>query len=295
MLYLSRRIKPWAVCTLCVIFCGVATADEPGRTGYSFFGLGLNFIDYEENTARRIDGMLVDIETNTTANVAQQSGAYVAISPNWGFYLISASTLGESRSTENREIDGVIVRSNRVAFEQQRIGFVFSRRLHSNYHILFGAQYGNTEFRRFGVDLKPESTDLGLTGAAFDTGTESETVLDLSAVAGIEKNTVFTLADPGWRYQIQAIIGVPVIQIISNTEISEGKNFTESFNGIQGRLNLSFGYQFSNHIFSALALELSVSQRNAVDREIVDSTGSAEFSENVLVYIFPSVAFYWSF
>ncbi len=279
-----------------VILCTVAAASsDPTRSGYSFFGLGLNYIDYEENTARQIDGQTVDIETNTSVNIAQQSGTYVSFSQDWGFYLASASTLGESKSRENWELNEVVVRSNRVSFEQQRIAFLFSRRFSTNKFWLFGAQYGNTEFRRFATSLTPEADNFGLSGTLFDTGTESETVVELSAVAGYEKNTVFTTDSPGWRYQIQAVIGVPLITSISNTEISDGNLFSQSFNGLLARLNLTSGYQFSKNLFAAVALELSVSQRNAIDREISDSLGLAEFSENSLVYIYPNLSIYWSF
>ncbi len=268
---------------------------EPTRAGYSFFGLGLNFIDYEENSVQRVGEQVVDVETASMVNVAQQSGTYVSFNKDWGFYLITSSTLGESQSEESWEIDNEIVRTNKILFEQQRIGLLLSKHFTSNYYYLFGAQYNNTEFRRFGTALTQSAEDSGLTFESVNLGTESETVLDLAAVVGLEKTTVFTSEQPGWRYQVQAVLGLPLLTNISNTEINDGQSFGEAFNGIfaQGRFN--YGYQFNKSIFLSLNLEVAISQRNRIDRKISDDLGTTEFPSNTLVYFFPSMALYWSF
>ena len=303
---LIRRIKlyirffVWLVC-LALAYSGVnrvavaQSSADPSRAGYSFFGLGFNYIDYEENSARQVAGRVVDVETDSMVNVAQQSGTYVSFNPKWGFYLISSSTLGESQSDESWEIDEVSIQTNKVLFEQQRIALLLSKHFRSNQYFLMGAQYNNTEFRRFGANLTPAAADFGLTEETLNTGTESETVLELAVIAGIEKTTVFTSDQPGWRYQFQAVLGLPLFTNISNTEISDGKTFSQGFNGVFGQGRFNYGYQFNKNIFLSLNLEIALSQRNEIDREVSDSFGITEFPANTLVYIFPSLALYWSF
>ncbi|MFK7992512.1 MAG: hypothetical protein AB8B87_00135 [Granulosicoccus sp.] len=287
---------------ICVVVTDMTTSransepvTKPTRAGYSFFGLGVNFIDYEENSAQRVDGRIVDVETASMVNVAQQSGTYVSFSNEWGFYLITSSTLGESQSEESWVVDDAIIRTNKILFEQQRIGLLLSKHLKSDYYYLFGAQYNNTEFRRFGTTLTPAATDFGLTAESANLGTESETVLDLAAVAGLEKTTVFMSDQPGWRYQFQAVLGLPLLTNISNTEINDGEKFGEGFSGLFGQGRFNYGYQFNKNIFLSLNLEIAVSQRNAIDREISDSVRTTEFPSNTLVYFFPSLSLYWSF
>ncbi len=281
-----------------IVFSGSALAQsgtEFSRAGFSFFGLGLNFIDYEENSARQVGGRTVDVETDSMVNVAQQSGTYVSFNDVWGFYLVSSSTLGESKAEESWEVDESVIRTNKVSFEQQRIAFLLSRQFRSNSYLLAGAQYNNTEFRRFGASLTPAASAFGLTEESISGGTESETVLEISLVAGIEKSTFFTGVAPGWRYHWQVLLGLPLITSIANTEINNAETFSQGFNGVQGQLKFNYGYQFSSNILASVNLELALSRRDSINREVTDSFGITEFPDNTLVYFFPSLALYWSF
>lgn len=277
---------------------GVANASgttTSKRPGYSFFGLGLNVIDYEENTALQVDGGIIDVETDSTVNVTQQSGTFVSFNNDWGFYLTTTSTLGESRANESWEIDETIVRENKVAFEQQRINFVLSRHYKANNYFLFGARYDNTEFKRFAHQLTPSAAGLGLLESSFVPGTESETVLEFSLIGGIERTTLFMTNDPGWRYQAQLIVGIPILSSISNTEINSGEKFTDSFSGFVAQVRTTYGYQFNENLFAGISLDLAISQRNSIDKNVEDATGVNRFPENTLISTFPSVALYWSF
>ncbi len=265
------------------------------RSGYSFFGLGLNAIDYEENFAPEIAGQEVDVETSSILNLAQQSGTFVAFNDKWGFYLVSSSTLGEARSDESWDIGDTSIRNNKISIEQQRIAFLLSKHFRSDQYFIFGAQYHNTEFRRFAATLTPAAAQFNVDDSVIDAGTESESLLELTAVVGIEKTNVFASAEPGWRHQFQLLLGVPVLTTISNTNISDGKSFNQSFNGFFGYSRLNYGYQFNKNIFVSLNLDLAISNRNAIDRVVRDSFGETQFPSNTLLHVFPSLALYWSF
>jgi len=272
-----------------------AAESVAGRAGYSFFGAGSDFMDYEENTTRQIAGETIDVETSIGLNFTQQSGAYVAVNQDWGFYLVTASTLGESGSDEAWQIDDTTVRTNKVSFERQRLGFLATYRIASKDFLLFGAQYGNTEFKRFAASLTPEAAAFGIDETTFSAGTVSENVWDLSLVAGYEWSTLFDSAAAGWRYQLQLIAGVPLTTSITNTDVNEGESFSAGFNGLQLRLNWVYGYQFSENVLAAFSLELGFARRNAISRDFADASGITEFPENTLIYSYPSVVVYWSF
>jgi len=265
------------------------------REGYSFFGAGYDFLDYEENTALKIGLDTIDIETNSALNFTQQSGAYVAVNNDWGFYLVTASTLGDSSSDETWDIGAITVRANKVSFDRQRLGFLASRRFSRIGYFLFGAQYGSTEFNRFAAKLTPQAADFGIDENTFSAGTVSEKVWDLSLAGGYEWNTIFTQKEPGWRYQLQLIAGVTVISHITNTDVNEGSSFSESFNGFQVRLNWAYGYQFNDNMMIAFSLEAGFSRRNAINRDFSDASGIVEFPESNLFYFYPSLVALWSF
>ena len=283
--------------TICLFSMALKAADSDvgARPGYSFFGLGPNFVSYEENTTLQIDDSVVDVETETTINTTQQSGTYVSFSKDWGFYLTTSSTLGESSSEERWLVGETTIRSNRVSFEQQHIGFVLSRRYKSNYSVLFGAQYDNTEFKRFAHQPTPAASEFVQDENFSDPGTESETVLELSFVAGLEKTTIFQTTQPGWRYRTRVLFGSPVLTRISNTEVNDGKSFSEEFNGLVLHARATYGYQINANLFAGINIDLAVSKRNAIDRGVADSAGITRFPKNTLIYLFPSLSLYWSF
>ncbi len=266
-----------------------------GREGYSFFGAGFDILDYEENTTPIIAGKSIDVETDSALNFTQQSGAYVAIDDDWGFYLVTSSTLGESSSAEEWLIDEVRVRTNKVSFERQRLGFLASHRMSESGFLLFGAQYGKNEFKRFAAKLTPQAADYGIDETTFSAGTVSENVWDLSLVAGYESSTIFNSRQPGWRHQLQLTGGIPLYTNITNTDVNEGSSFSESFNGFQLRLNWVYGYQFNDDMILAFSFDMGYSQRDAISRDFIDDSGATEFPESNLLYIYPSVLALWSF
>ena len=123
---------------------------------------------------------------------------------------------------------------------------------------MFGAQYGKIEIKRFAAKLTPEASDFGIDENTFSDGTVVESVWDVSLLAGYESSTIFISKQPGWRHQLQMVVGVPLVTNISNTDVNEGASFSESFNGFQIRFNGLYGYQFSESFMTAIGLEMGV-------------------------------------
>lgn len=295
--HLSASFRIALLLSVCLLSNSAHSSDSLNekRPGYSYFGLGPNLIDYDESTALQINESLVDVETASTVNIAQQSGTYVSITSDWGFYLDTSTTLGESRNDERWLVNDTSIRTNKVSFEQQRLSFVLSKHYRATDYLLFGAQYSNAEFKRFAQQLTDEASSFGLDENSFESGTESETVLELSLVAGLERSTLFKTSDPGWRYRGQFILGLPLLTRISNTEINNGESFSEEFNGFVAHLRTTYGYQFNRNLLVGFNLDVAVSKREAIDRGVADNTGITRFPENTLIFWFPSVALFWSF
>ena len=252
-----------------------ATAD---RQGYSVLGGGYSIVDYEESSTLIVGDDTIDVETEAASIVTQSSGAFVSVNPSWGFYLHTLSTLGVPKSDEDWELGETDIRSNSVSFQYQRVELVASRRLKSSTtHALLGAQYSKLEYRRFGATLTDAASDFGIDEDTFESGTISETVWDITVLVGIERNTVFINSGRGWRYHGRVLVGVPLLSTIVNTSIANGKSFSNSFNGVEARALGIIGYQFSKNFFVGASLEVSIAQKNSVDREVDSTTGVTEF------------------
>ena len=293
----NRVLYPFSIISLILsLSCYADTPPETKqRSGYSFFGAGYDLVDYEENTVRIIDGKTVDVETASGLKFTQHSGAYISVNSDWGFYLGSSSTLGESQSEEQWQIDDISVITNKVSFERQRIEGLITYRFAPERYFLLGVQYSNIDFKRFAAHLTPEAASFGVDETTFSAGTVSESVWDLSLKIGYEMSTLFDSNHPGWQYQVQAIAGLPLTTSITNTDVNEGQSYNRHFGGIQLRLNLLYGYQFNEHIVAALSLELALRRRDAISHDVIGSTGITEFPENTLLYSFPSFILMWSF
>ncbi|MFT4542505.1 MAG: hypothetical protein ACI835_004973 [Planctomycetota bacterium] len=254
--------------------------------------MGYEMLEYEENTASEFDGKTVDVETEEIFSVAQQGGAYVAISPVWGFYLSSYSTLGNSKADEEWVLGGETVLTNKVSVERQGLSMIAARKVRPNGYFLFGAQYDNTDFERFATNILPAAAAFGIDEDTVSTGTVSETVWGLNLIGGYEHTTFFTTNLKGWRHQLQGTIGLPLLTSVSNTEVDSGEAFRESFNGIQARLNSALGYQFHEKAIFSFGVDVGYSLRDAIS---VSTGDEADLPENVLFYIYPNVAINWSF
>jgi hypothetical protein len=296
----SLLLIKWAVLALVAGLWspGLVSAQETTayRQGYSVLGGGFSVVDYEESSTLKVGDGTIDIETEAASIVTQSSGAFVSVNPTWGFYLHTLSTLGVPISGESWELDSTVIRSNSVSFQYQRVELVGSRRLKSSItHALFGAQYGKLEYRRFGAALTEAAADFGIDEDTFESGTVSETVWDVTALVGIERNTVFIGSGRGWRYQGRVLVGVPLLSTIVNTSVANGKSFSNSLNGVEARALGLIGYQYSAHVFVGASLEVSLSRKSSFGREVDSTTGVTEFPSTTFVSIFPGIGAYWSF
>ncbi|MFK7889422.1 MAG: hypothetical protein AB8B63_01300 [Granulosicoccus sp.] len=290
-------------CAKLLLICMLANASSSNaqerahqRQGYSVLGAGFSVLDYEESSALTVDDASIDIETESASIFTQSSGTFVSVGPTWGFYLHTLSTLGVPEADEDWELNDVVVRSSSVSFDYQRLELLASRRFKTGrVHTIAGLQYSSLEYRRFGAELTDAAATFGIDDTTFESGTVSETVWDISAMAGVEYNTVFTDSARGWRHQGRLLLGVPLYSNIVNTSVANGKSFSDNFNGIQARGLGLVGFQFSANIFVGASLEVSLTRKNEIDREVDGVSGVTRFPSTVFVSVFPSLGVYWSF
>lgn len=291
---LSKKLLP--ICLLVSVSTANAQDNANQRQGYSVLGAGFSVLDYEESSSLTVGDASIDIETESAGIFTQSSGTFVSVSPAWGFYLHTLSTLGVPESDEDWELNDIVVRSSSVSFDYQRLELLASRRLVSDsVYAMAGFQYSNLEYRRFGAELTDAAATFGIDDTTFESGTVSETVWDISAMAGVEYNTIFSDSGRGWRHQGRLLLGVPLYSNIVNTSVANGKSFTDSLNGIQTRVMGLIGFQFSANVFVGASLEVSLARKNGLDREVDGETGITRFPSTTLVSVFPSLGAYWSF
>jgi len=299
---MARSVLKLPCIFLCLVinltnsFCFAEQYEAPLRDSYSYFGLGLDFLYYEENTAKKLAGETVDIETVTNINITQQSGAYASVNRDWGFYLVTASTLGESSVDETWLVNDTAIRRNKVAFQRLRLGFLGTRLLRGSHYLVLGGHYTNTEYKRFAGEFTSAAANLGIDENDFTQGAIIEKVWDVSGVIGYEYSTFFTKRTPGWNFQVQALLGVPLITSVSNTDVNKGGSIVENYSGIQLRMNAGVGYQFHPKAIAALALEFGYLRRDASDNKYLDAAGNTtELPETVVMYVYPRFVMSWSF
>ena len=281
------------ICLFCLSL--KAQADEPKRKGYSFFGIGLSLVDYEENSTVAIDGVVIDVETDTASIITQSSGAFTYVNPRWGFYLQTLSTLGVPKSSESWEHNDVIVQGNSVSFRFQRLALLGSRRLKQKQnHLLFGLQYGNFEYRRFGGRFTDAAEQIGVDESSFPTGTISETVWDVTALIGIERTNLFNTNKAGWQYQGRLLLGTPLMSSVVNTAVEDGRSFSNSFNGLEMQAQALIAYQFNPHFMIAASLEISANRRDAISTRTRAQNTDNAFPSTTFVSVLPSVSAHWS-
>lgn len=273
-----------------------AASANDNRLGYSFYGAGVSLFDYEESSTLSFAGNQVDIETETASIFTLSSGAFVFVNPTWGFYLNTLSTLGVPRSNEEWELSDTVVRRNAVSFEYQRLELLGSYALPFNRtHALFGIQYSNFEYRRFGPSLTDAATDFGIGESVLAAGAVSETLWDVTALIGLEYTSVFSDPSSGWQYQARVLLGTPLIRNIVNTSIANGQAFSENFNGVEFRVSGLIGYRLHHSVVVGSRIELTVVQKDSLNGEVDIGAETTAFPSTTLVSLTPSVSVFWSF
>ncbi len=267
------------------------------RASYSYLGLGLDVVTYEEVDTDLL-GTGIELETEMTGtNLAQRSGGYVVVDDAWGFYINTGSSLGATVNDEEWRFNGTLVQENAFTIKRNELLILVTRRLAENHYWLVGGAYNDTAFSRFNFTL-PEQDQFNI---AAPTGSVSEDVSQILAYAGYEYNQFFTQREQGFVTQFQALVGVPLYSSTLNTDFGDTA-LTNSFDGYVLRLTPSIGYQLNQNFMVAASFDLFLNQRDEDEGEItaINADGVSEqrkraLPENSLWNLQPAINVYWSF
>lgn len=282
--------------TLLALFMAPSAFAE--RAGYSYLGLGLEMVSYEEraqlSATDNFTQQVVSLDLNsdfTSSNLAQRFGAYVAVNQDWGFYINGSSTLGSSSESEDWFIDGANVQTDSMSLYRSDTNVWLTRRLADKHWLVFGGSYNRIDYKRFNFELTPEGQALGV--ELPDDGVVSEEAVELLAEVGYEFNEFFDGQELGWKTQYQVMLGLPVYTSVRNTSVNGDESFTDTFSSYNLRASAGLGYQINESFMISGVLEASYQDRDGATRTKGNITET--LPNRTFYYIQPSLNLFWSF
>lgn len=282
---LHHRIPALLVAGL-IAFPTIAAAESDKRAGFSYLGIGTTQFSYEENTDT--SGLSIRSKVDDS-KPTQRSGVYVSVNGTWGFYFTSSSYFGSDSDEEKWDINGTRVQNNKFTAKRSEVQFLISRQLSANRHyLLFGASNIETSFTRFDFSY-PEQDRFEINQ---ENRNITEDVSQFVGFFGYEFNQFYTSSKPGLRYQLQALMGIPLYTETLNNSAGDDI-FKTSFDGYSLRLNPSVGWQFDQHFLLSFNLGVHYSFR---DEEEKSKAGEKLIlPERETLRWFPAISMYWSF
>lgn len=270
-----------------ILFSKCTIAEETKRSGFSYLGVGLTQIDYEESTSPGGLSIRSDV---SGSKFTQRSGAYVSVSKKWGFYLISSSFFGSDSFDERWKIDGIPVQENKVTLKRSEVQLLITREVfHGGRHyLMFGGSNTETSFTRFDFSY-PEQNQHEVSNEQRNI---TEDISKFIAFFGYEYNDFYFENSPGIRYQLQVLLGIPLYSEILNNSESD-TTFDTNFDGYSFRLNPSVGWQFDKHFLISFSAGFHYSYREEEKKSY--GGGTLVLPEHDYLRIFPALSMYWSF
>lgn len=264
----------------------IAVADADKRAGFSYLGIGTTQFNYEESTDT--SGLSIRSEVDD-AKPTQRSGVYVSVNGTWGFYFTSSSYFGSDSDEEEWGINGTRVQKNKFTAKRSEVQFLITRQLSAHRHyLLFGASNIETSFTRFDFSY-PEQDRFEIDQ---ENRNITEDVSQFVGFFGYEFNQFYTSPKPGLRYQVQALMGIPLYTETLNNSAGDSI-FETSFDGYSFRLIPSAGWQFDQHFLVSFSMGVHYSYR---DEEKKSSAGEKlVLPERETLRLFPAASIYWSF
>lgn len=271
-----------------------ANTGTAARQSFSFLGIGPTLVDYEETTSPAAD---LDVRSNANGVLlSQRSGAYVSYNDNWGFYFNTTSYMGTNTIDEEWEINDTLVQENIFSLKRTAIQLLVTKRVEGNHYAVFGGANIEKSFTRYGWTYPPQNEYQ----VAQETRNITEDISQFVAYFGYEYNEFFTTKEPGWRYQFQALAGIPLYSETLNN--AEGDNtFDASLDGYLFRFSPTLGYQLNENFMAALAVDININRRDEdkVTYQTEINGQSAEVTRilprNHFWSVSPTFNLYWSF
>jgi hypothetical protein len=290
---LKATLFKFALCISGICAAHFAAAE---RSSYSYLGLDIAYYGYQESLPS------VNVETDYSAtNIGIQTGGYIAVSPDFGFYLTSSNILDSSTETEEWELSGTLVQTNNTQISSSTNLFQLAYQTRDTQAILAGIGVFKFDFDRFNFRVTPEGQNLGIINPNGSVGREdndvadsiSESQLSISAMAGYEFGNLFlkNAADSKnkFRYQAQFLIGLPMYISANNSAIASGYSLTDSFGGIDTIVRLTSGWQLNKNVLIALTVESIYHSRDDIE------DNEATLPEIDIFAVKPALSMFWSF
>jgi len=130
-------------------FAAFAEEESNPKLSYSFFGIGQERPTYKESLDN-FGGQKFESEFQSTG-VMQTSGGYTQVTPQWGFEIITSSTLLAEETTEDWEFSnfGVVQLDNTTLSQNSLVINGVHLPFNDGQKILFGIRYQKIAFSRF--------------------------------------------------------------------------------------------------------------------------------------------------
>ncbi len=309
----TKRSTKLAAILLC-LFSLPVLAESKNRFSYSSLGLGFETLTYKEKRSTSVtltnSATVVDIEENSDysgGNLSLRSSSFVARNDNLGFYINTGSTMGSQNNEEEWTISfvnrntgnglrDVPVQTSATVLSKSGLEVLAVQALKGSHSALYGARYDSFDFKRY--DFVPQNTDIFTRPEDEDRDTVSVESKKIIIEAGYEYNEFFITQDPGWKAQVQSVLGIALYNHVRNTGLSTDA-FADTFNSYDIRVTGSYGYQFDANFLIALTLDLMYQSTKEIEETVTlikNQTDSAEsIPENDYSYLQTSVNFLWSF
>ena len=202
----------------------ISWAGEPGFDGYSYMAVGLNNVKYKEEVTT-LSGTHVNSEAVST-DIYYITGGLVRLSDRYDFSYDLASTLYPNDLDEDVYING-IYQTNKADILLNNMTFLLHYKLTNSHRIVGGVQYVLNTYKRFDFISDPNQ------------GVVEERSASLIVNGGYWYESS-PAAVKGLRITVKALIGLPVWQKTTNTNIT-AVDFSDA-GGYNGQLSLWFNY-----------------------------------------------------
>lgn len=316
------------------LFCTATTYASFENTSYSYFGVGMDYISYQEKTS----GFgIYSFESSYTAFAPiQRSGGYTAIDNDFGFFINTASTLIASDKEEEWDINGFgVVQTDTMTVNRSDLQIMGAYQFQNGHYLSFGGQYHSTKYSRFDFQSTNNTaafnadiyvndpTYLGLLARVnnpADNGVQDADGVEITTEAQLREVYSF---DPevqsGVIFEDAVSVSAVVGYGFDSYHLGEKSGWRNMWHFTLGTplyesvlntannrsLTASFsgGVDFQAHIATGWQFNKNVSllaslETNYIFRnEIRDKIGSQDLilPENTLHTITPQLSFYWNF
>jgi len=216
--------KLFFIVSVLALFSTLSFSKERGFDGYSYMGVGFNNVKYKEEVTTK-KGTHVESEAIST-DVYYITGGLVRLNDRYDFSYDLASTLYPNDIDEDVYINGVY-QTNKADILLNNMTFLLHYKLTDMHRVVGGMQYLLNTYKRF--DFLSDPTQ----------GVVEERSASLVFNCGYWYEST-TAAVDGLRITAKALIGLPVWQKTTNTNIT-AVDFSDA-GGYNAQLSLWFSY-----------------------------------------------------